>query len=116
MRWIGGGTGAGKSTVARALADAHEARVYDGDRAEHGWAGRATAQEHPRFHAMIHAGPAGAWRSRLPGRAVRRVGLCQGRLATNYWDRAAQAASEDPSADRGSIDHIMISPLPQGAG
>lgn len=61
MRWIGGGTGAGKSTVARALADAYDAWVYAGDRAEHGWLDRATAHEHPRFHAMIHAGPAGAW-------------------------------------------------------
>ncbi|SDU56712.1 hypothetical protein SAMN04488563_2786 [Jiangella alkaliphila] len=60
MRWIGGGTGAGKSTVARALAATHDALVYDGDRAEHGWLDRATADEHPRFHAMVHAGSAGA--------------------------------------------------------
>ncbi|WP_116953572.1 hypothetical protein [Jiangella endophytica] len=61
VRWIGGGTGAGKSTVTRVLADAHDARVYDGDRAEQAWLERATEHEHPRFHAMIHAGPAGAW-------------------------------------------------------
>ncbi|WP_141711638.1 hypothetical protein [Jiangella alba] len=27
----------------------------------HGRVDRASAQEHPRFHAMVHAGPAGAW-------------------------------------------------------
>ncbi|WP_133884358.1 shikimate kinase [Glycomyces sp. NRRL B-16210] len=34
VRWIGGGTGAGKSTVARLLAERYRLRIYDGDAAE----------------------------------------------------------------------------------
>jgi hypothetical protein len=37
VRWIAGGTGAGKSTVARILAARADAVVYDRDRAEHDW-------------------------------------------------------------------------------
>jgi hypothetical protein len=47
VRWIAGGTGAGKSTVAGILATRTGAIVYDGDRAERGWTSRCTRQDHP---------------------------------------------------------------------
>jgi dephospho-CoA kinase len=56
VRWVAGGTGAGKSTVARILATRHDALVYDGDRAEHGWFARAT-RDHPRMLARAPSPP-----------------------------------------------------------
>lgn len=53
VRWIAGGTGAGKSTVARILADRLAATVYDGDRAEHTWIPRCTKENHPHMHANL---------------------------------------------------------------
>ncbi|GAB3068987.1 hypothetical protein [Micromonospora schwarzwaldensis] len=43
LRWLAGGTGAGKSTLARGLADRYDVLIYDGDRAERGYVGRCTA-------------------------------------------------------------------------
>lgn len=53
VRWIGGGTGAGKSTVARILATRFGGVVYDGDRAEHGWVSRCTQRDHPHMFANL---------------------------------------------------------------
>jgi len=53
VRWIAGGTGAGKSTVARILERRFGAVVYDGDRAEHGWLSRCIPEKHPHLHAAI---------------------------------------------------------------
>jgi 2-phosphoglycerate kinase len=53
--WIGGGTGAGKSTIARRVADRHGLRVYATDEAMLDHDGRLTPQEAPllsRFKAM----------------------------------------------------------------
>jgi len=53
--WIGGGSGAGKSTVARRLADRHGLRVYTTDDAMVDHDGRRTPQEAPlldKFKAM----------------------------------------------------------------
>jgi cytidylate kinase len=43
--WIGGGTGAGKSTIARRLAAQHGLRVYATDDVMPGHAYRSTAQD-----------------------------------------------------------------------
>jgi hypothetical protein len=53
--WIGGGSGAGKSTIARRVADRHGLRVYATDDAMPDHDGRVTQQEAPllsRFRAM----------------------------------------------------------------
>jgi hypothetical protein len=53
--WIGGGSGAGKSTIARRVADRHGLRVYATDDAMPDHDGRFTQQEAPwlsRFNAM----------------------------------------------------------------
>ncbi|WP_253766871.1 nucleoside/nucleotide kinase family protein [Goodfellowiella coeruleoviolacea] len=51
VRWLAGGTGAGKSTVARILAERFGVSSYDGDRAEHDWVSRCTPDRHPRLWA-----------------------------------------------------------------
>lgn len=53
--WIGGGSGAGKSTIARRLADRHRLRVYATDDAMSDHDGRFTPEDAPllsRFKAM----------------------------------------------------------------
>lgn len=55
MYWIGGGSGAGKSTIARRLATQHSLEVYATDDVMSEHAGRASAQDCPllrRFMAM----------------------------------------------------------------
>lgn len=66
VRWLGGGTGAGKSTVARILASRTGAVVYDGDRAERSWESRCTRQDHPHLFEAFRRGAEekallGAW-------------------------------------------------------
>lgn len=53
VRWIAGGTGAGKSTAARILANRAGAVIYHGDRAEHEWLSRCTQRDHPHMFAGL---------------------------------------------------------------
>ncbi|NBE94227.1 hypothetical protein FE391_10840 [Nonomuraea sp. KC401] len=53
VRWIGGGSGAGKSTVARRIADRHGFRLYDTDGVMHDHAARSTPGECPHLHAFM---------------------------------------------------------------
>lgn len=52
VRWIGGGSGAGKSTIARRLATEHALRIYDTDAvmADHGT--RISSDDAPYLHAF----------------------------------------------------------------
>ncbi|WP_225993761.1 DEAD/DEAH box helicase family protein [Actinomadura rudentiformis] len=55
VHWIGGGSGAGKSTVALRIAARHGLRVYSTDEAMPDHAGRSTPEDAPclsRFKAM----------------------------------------------------------------
>ncbi|GLW10080.1 hypothetical protein Misp01_52090 [Microtetraspora sp. NBRC 13810] len=69
MRWIAGGTGAGKSTLTEAVARRHDVLIYRGDRAEHDWLARSTRERHPRLHALRGAAPGQQW----AGRSAREV-------------------------------------------
>ncbi|AUG81089.1 hypothetical protein CFP65_6433 [Kitasatospora sp. MMS16-BH015] len=69
VRWLLGGTGAGKSTLARLLADRHDLTLYEGDRAEHDWLTRCTPQDHPHLSALREARSGGMWQ----GRTARQV-------------------------------------------
>ncbi len=57
VRWIAGGTGSGKTTVARILAERLDLTLYDGDRAEHAWVHRCTPDRHPYFWAGLQLTP-----------------------------------------------------------
>jgi hypothetical protein len=72
VRWIAGGTGAGKSTVAQILATRTGAAVYDGDRAERDWVSRCTQRDHPHFFESVHLGKAGR-ATRSPAERFRRM-------------------------------------------
>ncbi|MBY8880535.1 hypothetical protein [Actinacidiphila acidipaludis] len=64
VRWIAGGTAAGKSALARVLAERHGLAVYDGDRAEHAWLSRTDPRRHPHLTAARNRPPGANWRGR----------------------------------------------------
>ncbi|MET9765684.1 hypothetical protein ABZ016_42585 [Streptomyces sp. NPDC006372] len=65
--WIGGGSGAGKSTVARALADRHGWRLYATDDAMPEHARRTTPEEAPLLHKFLAMDMDERWVNRSPG-------------------------------------------------
>ncbi|MDT0443358.1 hypothetical protein [Streptomyces johnsoniae] len=66
VRWIGGGTGAGKSTVTGLLARGREVTVYDGDAGEAGYLARCTPRGQPRLHALARQSPVEKWVAPTP--------------------------------------------------
>ncbi|MER5511600.1 hypothetical protein ABT052_40765 [Streptomyces sp. NPDC002766] len=64
--WIGGGSGAGKSTVARRLADRHGWRLYATDDAMPDHAARTTPDEAPFLHAFMAMDMDERWVDRPP--------------------------------------------------
>lgn len=64
VRWIAGGTGAGKTTLTRTLADRYDVLVYDGDRAERDYAHRCTPRDQPRLWDLVHTPSVRKWNGR----------------------------------------------------
>ncbi|MEW9530146.1 hypothetical protein [Microbispora sp. NPDC049125] len=64
VRWIAGGTGAGKSTIARALAERHDVILYGGDHAERGYVHRCTPQRQPYLWALLRMPLEDRWTGR----------------------------------------------------
>jgi 2-phosphoglycerate kinase len=74
--WIGGGSGAGKSTIARRLAAAHGLRLYvTDDASDH--AGRSTPEDCPYLHEFMAMDMDERWVNRSP----------QTMLETFHWFR-----------------------------
>ncbi|MFD8236799.1 hypothetical protein ACFV20_33600 [Streptomyces sp. NPDC059696] len=65
--WLGGGSGAGKSTVARRLARWHGWRLYATDAVMADHARRTTAEEAPLLHAFLAMDMDERWVDRSPG-------------------------------------------------
>ncbi|MFJ1795571.1 nucleoside/nucleotide kinase family protein [Kitasatospora griseola] len=81
VRWIVGGCAAGKSTVARALAERCGAEIYNGDRAEHSWLARCTPQRHPRLAALRGTAAGGRWEGRTSEQVFRSMASLYGETA-----------------------------------
>lgn len=64
--WIGGGSAAGKSTIARRVAAQHGLRVYATDDVMPGHAGRSTAQDAPFLSKFKDMDMDERWASRSP--------------------------------------------------
>jgi cytidylate kinase len=75
--WIGGGSGAGKSTVARRLADRRGWRLYVTDDVMHDHARRATPEEAPQLHKFLAMDMDERWVRRTP----------EAMLETFHWFR-----------------------------
>ena len=66
IRWIGGGSGAGKSTVARLLAANHGLRLYSTDDMQSAHAARSNPADHPLLHAFLAMTMDERWAKRTP--------------------------------------------------
>jgi hypothetical protein len=66
VRWLGGGSGGGKSTIARRLAARYGLAVYDTDAAMRDHAARSTAAESPRLHEFMAMSMDERWLNRSP--------------------------------------------------
>ena len=64
--WIGGGSGAGKSTIAHRLAAQHGLRVYSTDDIMPDHARRSTNEDSPLLHAFMAMGMDERWVNRSP--------------------------------------------------
>ncbi|MFE2675017.1 hypothetical protein [Streptomyces hygroscopicus] len=64
--WLGGGSGAGKSTIARRLADRYGWRLYATDDVMGDHAARTTAEEAPFLHRFIAMDMDQRWVNRSP--------------------------------------------------
>jgi hypothetical protein len=64
--WIGGRSGAGKSTIARRLAERHRLRLYSTDAAMADHAGRVTPAECPLLSAFAAMDMDQRWLNRSP--------------------------------------------------
>ncbi|HEX6797869.1 MAG TPA: hypothetical protein VF116_09185 [Ktedonobacterales bacterium] len=78
VRWIGGGSGAGKTTVARKLAADHGLRLYscDDSIAEH--ARRSHPADEPLLHAFLAMSMDERWANRSPSEMFERFPWFQG--------------------------------------
>src|SRR5260370_12822107 len=66
LRWIGGGSGAGKSTVPGLLAEKHGFRLYHCDDAQSAHTARANATDHPMLYAFLAMTMDERWAKRTP--------------------------------------------------
>jgi hypothetical protein len=64
--WIGGGTGAGKSTIARRTAEGHGLRLYATDDVMAGHAGRSTGADSPLLSEFLAMDMDERWVNRSP--------------------------------------------------
>ncbi|MCF2532583.1 hypothetical protein [Yinghuangia soli] len=68
VRWMAGGTGAGKSTVSAMLGEQYGIPVFHGDPHEPGWIARSGPQ-HPNLYALARLPPGSFWAGRTPKQA-----------------------------------------------
>jgi len=66
VRWIGGGSGAGKSTIARTLAREHGLRLYSSDATLGDHVRRSTPIDHPLIEAFLAMDMDERWVNRPP--------------------------------------------------
>ena len=66
IRWIGGGSGAGKSTVSRQLAEKHGLRLYKYDEMQSSHTARSNPADHPLLHAFLAMTMDERWAQRTP--------------------------------------------------
>src|SRR5690242_19007087 len=64
--WIGGGSGAGKSTIARRVAAQHGFRVYETDEVMADHARRSTPEDSPLLHRFMAMNMDERWVGRSP--------------------------------------------------
>jgi hypothetical protein len=70
VRWIGGGTGTGKSTLTTLLAARFGLDVYDGDQGERDYIPRMRPDKQPRMAALLAMTPTQRWLDRSAAQII----------------------------------------------
>jgi hypothetical protein len=96
VRWVAGGTGAGKTTLVQALADGREIAVYDGDAGERNYAPRCTPDRQPLMCAMRDVTPRQRWLGRTPEEFFNAMPSLHGETFPFVLDDLLQMASDRP--------------------
>ncbi len=71
VRWIGGGSGAGKSTVTRRLAKAHDAVIYDTDAVMSDHSSRCSSHKCPQLANFMRMTMNERWVARSPNEMLK---------------------------------------------
>jgi hypothetical protein len=94
VRWIGGGTGTGKSTVASLLAQRFGLGVYDGDQAARGYMTRVDPEKQPHYAAWLAMSPQQRWLERTPEEIFADMPTLHGESFPFVLDDLLSSASE----------------------
>jgi 2-phosphoglycerate kinase len=112
VRWIGGGSGAGKSTIARRLAADHGFRLYtcDATMAEH--VGRSNPSDDPLLHDFLNMDMDERWVNRSPSVMLKTFHGFQGEGFDLILEDLAALPDEPPILAEGfKLLPRLVSPL-----
>jgi hypothetical protein len=110
VRWIGGGSGAGKSTIAAELSDRHCLRLYHVEQ----WSAflaRTTPATAPLLHAFAAMSPDERWLSRSPREMVEVFHGFRGECFDLVLEDLAALAPEPTLAEGFSLLPRLVMPL-----
>jgi hypothetical protein len=96
VRWIGGGSGAGKSTVAARLAAQHGLQVYSTDASIRTHLDQSTPATHPLVHAFAAMSMDERWVDRSPAEMLRTFHGYQGEAFEMVLDDVLELAADGP--------------------
>ncbi|MFF7731527.1 hypothetical protein [Streptomyces sp. NPDC007984] len=115
--WIGGGSGAGKSTIARRLADRYGWRLYSTDDVMADHARRTTADEAPFLHAFMAMDMDERWVDRSPGTMLETFHWFRGEAFELIVEDLARMPGRTPVVVEGFrlLPHL-VEPLLDGPG
>jgi hypothetical protein len=120
LRWLAGGSGAGKSTIATRLGAEHGLRVYGTDDAIQPHVARSTALRHPLTHAFVAMDMDARWLTRSPAEMLATFHGFQGELFELIVEDLLALPSQPPILVEGfRLLPRLVAPLlrePHGAG
>ena len=120
MRWLGGGSGAGKSTIAARLAAENGLRLFRTDDAIQRHVARADPRRHPLAHAFAAMGMDERWLRRSPAEMLATFHGYQGELFELIVEDLFALPSEPPILVEGfRLLPRLVAPLlrePAGSG
>jgi hypothetical protein len=96
VRWIGGGSGAGKSTIARRIAAQHGLRLYSTDDVMADHASRSTPEDCPFLHKFIAMDMDERWVNRPPQAMLETFHWFQGEAFNMIVDDLLRLPKEQP--------------------
>lgn len=115
--WLGGGSAAGKSTIARRIASEHGLRVYSTDDLMADHARRSSADECPLLHQFMAMGLDERWVNRSPQVMFETFHWFQGEgfnlIVEDVLDMPREQAFVSPSSLRGSDQSYLTEALPR---